>query len=75
MKPKLRFCALPMGSKLWQALKAFNLFRLLENKTMEIVSMGGWCKSKHKFGEMKVWEVGKVREYFINPETENEALG
>ena len=42
---------------------------------MEIFSMGGWCKSKHKFGEMKVWEVGKVREYFINPETENEALG
>ena len=24
---------------------------------------------------MKVWEVDKVREYFINPETESEALG
>ena len=42
---------------------------------MEIFSMGGWCKSKHKFGEVKVWEVDKVREYFINPEIENEALG
>ena len=63
-----------MGSYLRQALKAFNLFRLLENETMKIFSMGGRCKSKHKFGEMKVCEADEVREYFINPEIENEAL-
>ena len=41
---------------------------------MKIFSMGGRCKSKHKFGEMKVCEADEVREYFINPEIENEAL-
>ena len=41
---------------------------------MKTFSMGGRCKSKHKFGEMKVCEADQVREYFINPETENEAL-
>ena len=64
-----------MGSNLRQALKAFNLFRLLENETMKIFSMGGRCKSKHKFDEMKVSEAEEVREYFVNPEIENEALG
>ena len=42
---------------------------------MEIFSMGGQSKSKLKFGAIKVWEADKVREHFINPETENEALG
>ena len=41
---------------------------------MKTFSMGGRCKSKHKFGEMKVCEADQVREYFINPEIENEAL-
>ena len=40
-----------MGYNLWQALKAFNLFRLLDNETMEIFSMAGRNKSKYKFGE------------------------
>ena len=44
--PKLRFCALPMGSNLWQSLKTFNLFRLLENETLDIFSVGGRSKSK-----------------------------
>ena len=44
--PKLRFCALPMGSNLWQPLKTFNLFRLLENETLDIFSVGGRSKSK-----------------------------
>ena len=39
-----------MGSNLWQALKAFNLFRLLENETMEMFSMDKGSKSKHDFG-------------------------
>ena len=64
-----------MSSNLWQALKACNLFRLLENKTLEIFSMGGQSKSKHKFGVMKIWEDDEAREHFINPEIENEALG
>ena len=41
---------------------------------MKIFSMGGRCKIKHKFGEMKVCDADEVREYFINPEIENEAL-
>ena len=58
-----------MGSNLLQALKEFNLFKLLENQTMETFSVGGRSKSKHKFGGMKVCEADEVREYFINPET------
>ena len=42
---------------------------------MEIFSMGGRSKSKHKLGGMKVCQADKVREYFINPGTENEASG
>ena len=34
--------------------------------------MGGQSKSKHKFGAMKIWEADEAREYFINPEIENE---
>ena len=58
-----------MGSNLLQALKAFNLFKLLENQTMETFSMGGRSKSKHKFGGIKVCEADEVSEYFINSET------
>ena len=36
--------------------------------------MGGRSKSKHKFGGIKVYQAGKVRECFISPEIENEAL-
>ena len=42
---------------------------------MEIFSMGGRRKSKHILGGMKVCQINEVREYFINPEIENEALG
>ena len=37
--------------------------------------MGGRSKNKHKFGGTKVCEAEKVREYFINPKTENELFG
>ena len=57
-----------MGSNLWQALKAFNLFRLLENETIEMFSMGERNKSKHNFGGTKVCEAEELREYFINTE-------
>ena len=63
-----------MGSNLWQALKALDLFRLMENETMEIFSMCGRSKSKHKFHGVKVSEADEVREYFINPEVENNPL-
>ena len=42
---------------------------------MEILSMGERSKSKHKLGGMKVCEADKLREYFVNLEIENEALG
>ena len=73
--PKLRFCALPRGYNLWQSFKTFNLFSLLENETTEIFSEGGQSKSKHKFCRMKVCKVDEVKQYFINPEIENETLG
>ena len=38
-------------------------------------SMSELSKSKHKFRGMKVCKPDEVREYFINPKTENEALG
>ena len=41
---------------------------------MKMFSVAKRTKSKHKFGGMKVCEADKVREYFINLETENEAL-
>ena len=31
--------------------------------------------SKHKFGEKNVCKAEEVREYFINPKTENEVFG
>ena len=64
-----------MGSNLWQTLKAFNLFRLLEYEIMAIFSVGERSKSKRKFGGTKVCEADEVREYFINPKTENKAFG
>ena len=57
------------------SIKALNLFRILENETMEIFSMGGQSKSKRKFGKVKVSEPDEVTVYFINPEIENNALG
>ena len=63
-----------MDTILWKALKAFNLFRLLENETMEMFSIGEWSKSKHKFGGTKVCEAKEIRKYFINPKIENEVF-
>ena len=42
---------------------------------MEIFSMGGRTKSKHKLGGMKVCEADELREYFVNPEIENDVIG
>ena len=44
--PELGFYVLLVASNLWQVLKAFNLFRLLENEEMEMFSMGGKMKEK-----------------------------
>ena len=41
---------------------------------MEIFSMIERSKSKRKFG-LKICEADEVREYFINPKTENEPFG
>ena len=42
---------------------------------MEMLSMGERSKSKHKLCANKVCEADIVKEYFINPKTEYEALG
>ena len=53
----------------------FNLFRLLENETLEMFSMRERCKYKHKFGGTKVCKADEVRKYFINSKIENEVFG
>ena len=63
-----------MGTDLWQKLKAFNLFRLLQNETTEMLSMGKRSKNKHKFGRAKVCEAEDVRGYSIKPKMKNEVL-
>ena len=42
---------------------------------MEIFSEDGRSKSKHKFCRLKVCENDEVKQYFTNPENENETLG
>ena len=53
----------------------FNLFRLLENKTLEMVTMQEGHKSKHKFCGTKVCKAEEVRKYFVHPKIENENFG
>ena len=57
-----------------QALKAFKLFRLLENETIEMFGMGERTKSKRKLGWTKVCKADEVINHFINPKVENEAF-
>ena len=52
----------------------FNLFRLLENKTLKISSIRERRKSRHKFGGTKVCIAEKVRKYFVNPKTGKEVF-
>ena len=70
-----------MSTNFWYWLKAFNLFRLLENETLEMLremqvcnSMQEKRKSTQKFGGAKVCKAEQEREYFANPETENEVF-
>ena len=55
-------------------LKAFNLFRLLENETLKIFSIRERRKSRHKCGGTKVCKAEKVRKHFINPKIEIEVF-
>ena len=52
-----------------------NLFRLLENETLEMFNMRERCKSKHKFGGTKVCKAEEVRKNFENSKIENEVFG
>ena len=52
----------------------FNLFRLLENKTLKIFSIQERHKSRHKFGGTKVCIAEKVRKYFVNPKIAKEVF-
>ena len=63
-----------MGINFWEALKAFNLFRLLENETSQMFSKRKRRKNKHKFGGTKLCKAEEVRKYFVNPKIENEFL-
>ena len=53
----------------------FNLFRLLENKTLEMFSMRERRKSKHKLARTKVCKTEEVRKYFVSSKIENEVFG
>ena len=53
----------------------FNLFRLVENKTLKIFSMRERRKSKHKFGGTKACKAEEVRKYFVNSKIENGVFG
>ena len=64
-----------MGLNFWQARKALNLLRLLENETMEMLSVDEWIKSLCLYIWCKICEADKVREDFINTKIENEAFG
>ena len=44
----------------------FNLFKILENETLQMLSMREKHQSKHKFGGTKVCKAKEVRKYFIN---------
>ena len=61
-----------MGTTLWQAVKTFVPFRLLEKEAMEIFNMEGRNKSQHEFFGMKL---RMVREYFINPNIQSKNYG
>ena len=57
-----------------QILKAFNLFKLLENETLKIFSIRERHESRHKFGGTKVSKGEEVRRYFVNPNIEIEVF-
>ena len=44
-----------------------DLFRVLENETLDMISMRERRKSKHKFGGSIVCKAEEVRKYFVNP--------
>ena len=75
IKPELRFCALPMGTNFWLGLKVFNLFRLLENETLEMFSIRERRKSKYESGGTKFFKAEEVRKYFVNSKIENDVFG
>ena len=67
---------MPIGIQIFDKdLKAFNLFRLLENETLEMFSMRERRKRKHKFGGTKVRKAEEVGKPSVNPKIENEVFG
>ena len=63
------------GFKFQIRTKVFNIFRLLENKTLEMFSMRERRKSKHKLSGTKVCKAKQVSKYSVNPKSENEVFG
>ena len=52
-----------MGAILLQALKTFNLHRVMEKKAVEMFGMRGRNKSKLKFAGMKICETLKILQF------------
>ena len=67
-------CIVDLYKFLIKRLKAFNLFRLLENETLKTFSIRERHKRRNKFGETKVCKAEEVRKYFVNPKTEIEVF-
>ena len=67
-------CIVDLYKFLIKRLKAFNLFRLLQNETLKTFSIRERHKRRNKFGETKVCKAEEVRKYFVNPKTEIEVF-
>ena len=67
-------CIVDLYKFLIKRLKAFNLFRLLQNETLKAFSIRERHKRRNKFGETKVCKAEEVRKYFVNPKTEIEVF-
>ena len=52
----------------WE-LNIDNVVKNVENSVQEK------CKTKHKFGEAKVFKAEQVRKHFVNPKSKNEVFG
>ena len=67
-------CALPIGTNFEDVEEVFNLFTLVDSKTLEMFSKQKRRKDKHKFGGTKFWKAEEVTKYFVNSKTENEVF-
>ena len=67
-------CALPIDTNFEDVEEVFNLFTLVDSKTLGMFSTRKRRKDKHKFGGTKFWKAEEVTKYFVNSKTENEVF-